>query len=112
MPLEIRNVAEGVSLDPPRFTSVAVELRSSRRELETLPEEAVSAFIDLSGAVPGLRVFRVQTNAPAGIEVVSISPAFMQLQLRPRGGPQLREPSPAALPNTPLHGRSPASPRH
>ena len=112
VPLEIRNVAEGVSFDPPRFTSVAVELRSSRRELETLPEEAVSAFVDLSGAVPGLRVFRVQTNAPAGIEVVSISPAFVQLQLRPRGGPQLHEPSPAALPNTPLHGRSPTSPRH
>ena len=112
VPLEIRNVAEGVSFDPPRFNSVAVELRSSRRELETLPEEAVSAFVDLSGAVPGLRVFRVQTNAPAGIEVVSISPAFIQLQLRPRGGPQLREPPPAALPNTPLHGRSPTSPRH
>jgi len=112
VPLEIRNVGEGVAFDPPRFTSVAVELRSSRRELDALPEEAVSAFVDLSGTEPGLRVFRVETNAPAGIEVVSASPAFVQLQLRPRGGPQVREPPPAALPNTPLHGRSPSSPRH
>ncbi len=112
VPLEIRNVGEGVAFDPPRFTSVAVELRSSRRELETTPEEAVSAYVDLSGAAPGLRVFRVQTNAPAGIEVVSASPAFIQLQLRPRGAPQPREPPPAALPTSPLRGRSPLSPHH
>jgi uncharacterized protein (TIGR00159 family) len=112
VPLEIRNVAEGIAFEPPRFNSVSIELRSSRRELETMPEEAVSAFVDLSGAGPGLRVFRVQTNAPAGIEVVSSSPAFIQLQLRPRGGPQPREPPPAAVPTPPLRGRAPLSPRH
>lgn len=112
VPLEIRNVAEGIAFDSPRFNSVSVELRSSRRELETMPEEAVSAFVDLSGAGPGLRVFRVQTNAPAGIEVVSSSPAFIQLQLRPRGGPQPREPPPAAVPTPPLRGRAPLTPRH
>jgi hypothetical protein len=112
VPLEIRNVAEGVAFDPPRFTSVSVELRSSRRELDALPDEAVSAFVDLSGAVPGLRVFRVQTNTPAGIEVVSASPAFIQMQLRPRGGPVPREPPPAAVPTPPLRGRVPLSPRH
>jgi uncharacterized protein (TIGR00159 family) len=112
VPLEIRNVAEGVAFDPPRFNSVSVELRSSRRELDALPDEAVAAFVDLSGAVPGLRVFRVQTNAPAGTEVVSTSPAFIQLQLRPRGGPVPREPPPAALPTPPLRGRAPLPPRH
>ena len=114
VPLEIRSVGEGVAFDPPRFTSVAVELRSSRRELDALPAEAVAAFVDLSGATPGLRVFRVQTNAPAGIEVVSTSPAFIQMLLRPRGAPVLREPPPAAVvPTTPLRGRAPPrSPRH
>ena len=112
VPLEIRNVAEGVAFDPPRWNSVSVELLSSRRELDAMPEEAVSAFVDLSGSGPGLGVFRVQTNAPAGIEVVSISPAFIQLQLRPRGGPQLREPPPAAVPTPPLRGRAPQAPRH
>src|SRR5581483_6086968 len=107
VPLEIRNVGEGVGFDPPRYTSVSVELRSSRRELERMPEEAISAFVDLSGAAPGLRVFRVQTYAPAGIEVVSASPAFIQLQLRPRSAPQVREPPPAALPTQPLRGRAP-----
>ena len=112
VPLEIRNVAEGVAFDPPRWNSVSVELLSSRRELDAMPEEAVSAFVDLSGSGPGLGVFRVQTNAPAGIEVVSTSPAFIQLQLRPRGGPQLREPPPAAVPTPPLRGRAPQPPRH
>jgi uncharacterized protein (TIGR00159 family) len=113
VPLEIRNVGEGIAFEPPRFTSVAVELRSSRRELETLPEEAVAAFVDLSGAPAGLRVFRVQTYAPAGIEVVSASPAFIQLQLRPRGGPVPREAPPVGvLPTPPLHGRAPIPPRH
>ncbi len=112
VPLEIRNVGEGIAFDPPRFNSVSIELRSSRRELEAMPEEAVSAFVDLSGSGPGLRVFRVQTNAPAGIEVVSSSPAFIQLQLRPRGGPQPREPPPAVVPTPPLRGRAPLSPRH
>lgn len=112
VPLEIRNVAEGIAFEPPRWSSVSVELRSSRRELETMPEEAVSAFVDLSGAGPGLRVFRVQTNAPAGIEVVSSSPAFIQLQLRPRGSPQPLAPPPAAVPTPPLRGRAPLVPRH
>jgi hypothetical protein len=113
VPLEIRSVGEGVAFDPPRFTSVAVELRSSQRELATLPVEAVAAYVDLSGTAPGLRVFRVQTNAPAGIEVVSTSPSFIQMLLRPRGGPVIREPPPApVVPTTPLRGRAPITPRH
>ena len=113
VPLEIRSVGEGVAFDPPRFTSVAVELRSSERELATLPAEAVAAYVDLSGAAPGLRVFRVQTNAPRGIEVVNTSPSFIQMLLRPRGGPVLHEPPLAApVPITPLRGRVPSTPRH
>jgi uncharacterized protein (TIGR00159 family) len=113
VPLEIRSVGEGVAFDPPRFTSVAVELRSSKRELDTLPAEAVAAYVDLSGASPGLRVFRVQANAPAGIEVVSTSPSFIQMLLRPRSAPVPRAPPPAgSAPTTPLRGRAPVTPRH
>ena len=105
VPLEIRSVGEGVAFDPPRFASVALELRSSKRELDTLPAEAVAAYVELSGATPGLRVFRVQTNAPPGIEVVNTSPSFIQMLLRPRGGPVPREPPPTApVPATPLRG--------
>jgi hypothetical protein len=96
VPLEIRGVGEHVAFDPPRFTSVAVELRSSERELELLAPDAVSAYIDLSGAGPGSRVFRVLTNVPAGIEVVSTMPPSIPMQLRPRGA------------NAPAAGGSPA----
>ena len=36
-------VSDGLVFDPPRYTSVAVELRSSRRELEVLPPDSVGA---------------------------------------------------------------------
>jgi uncharacterized protein (TIGR00159 family) len=85
VPLEIRGVSEHIAFDPPRFTSVAVELRSSERELELLAPDAVDAYIDLSGAGPGTRVFRVLTSAPPGIEVVSTMPTSIPMQLRPRG---------------------------
>jgi len=87
VPLEIRGVGEHTAFDPPRFTSVAVELRSSRRELELLPPDAVTAYVDLSGGGPGLHVYRVLTSAPAGIEVVSAMPSSIQIQLRARGSP-------------------------
>ncbi|HEY4187186.1 MAG TPA: diadenylate cyclase [Polyangia bacterium] len=84
VPLEIRGFGEGITFDPPRFTSVAVELRSSRRELELLPPDAVEAYVDLSGASPGTQLYRIQTDAPAGIEVVSTVPSSIQLQVKQR----------------------------
>ena len=85
LPLEIRGLSDGLVFDAPRFTSVAVEVRSSRRELEVLPPDAVEAYVDLTGAGPGSRTYHIQTDAPAGIEVVSAVPTSISLQLRPRG---------------------------
>jgi diadenylate cyclase len=84
VPLEIRGVSDGLVFDPPRYTSVAVELRSSRRELEVLPPDSVGASIDLSGTSVGLHTYRIVTTAPAGIEVVSETPSSMQMDIRPR----------------------------
>lgn len=89
VPLEIRGVRDSIAFDPPRFTSVAVEVRSSRRELELLPPDAVAAYVDLAGTGPGTRVYRVLTSAPAGIEIVSTVPSSILLQLRPSGPPGL-----------------------
>jgi diadenylate cyclase len=93
VPLEIRGVSNGMVFDPPRYTSVAVELRSSRRELELLPPDAVGAFVDLRGAAPGTGTFPVITDTPAGVEVVSATPAGVQLQLRRRLVPAAPTPS-------------------
>ena len=84
VPLEIRGVADGLTFDPLRYTSVALELRGSRRELELLPANAVQAYVDLSRTGSGTRTFRVQADAPAGIEVANCSPASVELRIRPR----------------------------
>ena len=84
VPLEIRGVSDGLVFDPPRYTSVAVELRSSRRELEVLPPDSVGAFVDLSGTSVGTHTYRIVTTAPAGIEVVSETPSSMEMEIRSR----------------------------
>jgi len=95
IPLEVRGFGDSITFDPPRFTSVAVELRSSRRELELLPPDAVEAYVDLSGTSPGTRLFRVHTSAPAGIDVVSTVPSVVQLQIRRLGSAQTTDAPPA-----------------
>ena len=111
VPLEIRG-GNGMAFDPPRYTSVAIELRSSRRELELLPPDAVGAFVDLVGATPGTGTFPVITDAPAGIEVVSTTPAGIQLQLRRRVGSVVPTPlhSVAVAPSPSLRRRGPVPP--
>ena len=84
VPLEIRGVNDGLVFDPPRYTSVAVELRSSRRELEVLPPDSVVSFVDLSGTSAGLHTYRIVTTAPAGIEIVSETPSSMQMEIHAR----------------------------
>jgi len=63
IPVEIRGVRDAFRFDPPRFASVAVELRSSRRELEALTPDAVQAFIDLAGSSSGPHTLRNRVTA-------------------------------------------------
>jgi diadenylate cyclase len=87
VPLEVRGVSDGLAFDPPRYSSIAVELRSSRRELELLGRNAVEAYVDLSGSAVGFHTYPVLTRAPAGIEVASSTPASIQMLIRPRNVP-------------------------
>ena len=82
VPLEIHGVGAATRFDPPRNTSIAVELRGSRNELYLLAPEAVAAYVDVSGSSIGVHNYRVLTNAPAGIEVVSTAPSSVSLQIR------------------------------
>ncbi|HEY5282876.1 MAG TPA: diadenylate cyclase, partial [Polyangia bacterium] len=84
VPLEIRGVSDSLRFDPPRITSIAVQLRSSSRELDLMAPDAVEAYIDVSASSGGSHVFHVHTNAPAGIEVVSAAPSTVSLQIRKR----------------------------
>ncbi len=84
VPLEIRGVSDGLRFDPPRTASIAVQLRSSSRELDLTASDAVDAYIDVSGSSSGFHVFHVHTSAPAGVEVVSIAPSTVTLRIRKR----------------------------
>jgi len=84
VPLEIRGVSDSLRFDPPRTTSVVVQLRGSSRELDLMAPDAVEAYIDVSGSSSGARVFKVQTHAPAGVEMVSAVPSTITLQIRKR----------------------------
>lgn len=83
VPLQIRGLDDGVTVDPPRISNVAVELRSSRRELERLPASAVEAYVELTRNAFGTRSYRVRTRAPAGIEIASFTPETVQITARP-----------------------------
>lgn len=97
VPLEIRGVTDAVAVDPLRQNTVAVELRSSRRELERLPSGSIEAYVELQGNSFGLRTYRIHARAPAGIEVTNLYPESVQIAARPR--------SPDAGPPN-LHGES------
>jgi len=97
VPLEIRGVTEAITVDPPRQNSVAVELRSSRRELERLPPGAIEAYVELANNGFGTHLYHIHARAPAGIEVTGFFPDTVQLSARPRS-------SEASPPN--LHGES------
>jgi diadenylate cyclase len=84
VPLEIRGVTDAIAIDPPRQNSVAVELRSSRRELERLPPGAIEAYVELQNNTFGARTYRIHARAPAGIEVTSFFPETVQISARPR----------------------------
>ena len=84
VPLEIRGVSDSLRFDPPRITSIAVQLRSSSRELELMAPDALEAYVDVSASTGGSHVFHVHTNAPAGVEVVSAVPSTVTLQVRKR----------------------------
>jgi hypothetical protein len=118
VPLQIRNVSDAMALDPARYTSVVVELRGSRRELEQLPDDAVEAYVDLADTTLGMHSFRVVSHAPAGIEVASTTPATVSLVLRPRAPPSLPAAAPPPAQREPagvspdLRGRARPLPRH
>lgn len=86
VPLEIRGVSDSIAVDPPRQNSIAVELRSSRRELERLPLGAIEAYVELGSGSFGTRSYRIHTRAPAGIEVTGFFPDTVQISARPRSG--------------------------
>jgi diadenylate cyclase len=88
VPLEIRGIADNLTFDPPHYTSIALELRSSRSEIDLLSPNAVGAYIDLSKATLGSHIYRVIADVPAGIEVANSTPRNVELRIRNRPTPE------------------------
>jgi len=105
VPLEIRDVSDGLVFDPPRAASVVVELRGSHAELESLPLGGVEAFIDLSAATAGLHAYPVTARAPAGIDVVGVQPLNVAVQIRARS-PSAPPPIATATVTGPVGGKA------
>jgi hypothetical protein len=71
VPLEFHNLPAGLSVEALRRSSIALQLSSSRRELELVSPTDVQAYVDLSQAKPGTRACQARTMVPAGIEVTN-----------------------------------------
>lgn len=82
--VELRNVPDTVQAEPPVPDSVAVHLRGPRTRLDGLSGRDVQAWVDLSGARPGLHELPLEASAPSGVEVEEIVPSAVPVQIRPR----------------------------
>ncbi|HSL24291.1 MAG TPA: CdaR family protein [Vicinamibacterales bacterium] len=86
VPLEFRNVPEGMEIvgDPPG--TVDVRLRGSSGILSKLQPGEIVVTMDLRTARKGLRLFHIQADAvnrPYGISVVQVQPPTLSLDLQP-----------------------------
>jgi YbbR domain-containing protein len=86
VPLEFRNIPEGLEIvgDPP--AAVDVRLRGSSGLLSRLDPGEVVVMLDLTGARRGLRLFHLQTSAvkrPYGLSVAQVQPPTLSLDLQP-----------------------------
>jgi uncharacterized protein (TIGR00159 family) len=82
--VELRNVPQSLEVDPPSPGRAAVHLRGPRTRLESVDGADVAAWVDLTGADPGRRRYRLEASAPAGVHVEEIVPAAVTVRLRTR----------------------------
>ena len=82
IPLELQQFPQNLELQTEPPANVDVRVRGSSAVLSRLGTGDVIAVIDLHGATPGRRLFRVtpeQVRVPFGVEVVQVNPASVAL---------------------------------
>lgn len=82
VPVELRGAGAELQFEPPRPNQVEVHLRGPRRLLLSLAPEDLRTSIDLAGLRPGQHELVVSASAPAGIEVVRVSPAKVKVKVK------------------------------
>lgn len=87
VPLELRNLSAGLMLASEVPDRVQVTLSGSERLLQALPYEELVVGVNLAGFAAGHHVYRFSpkdVGVPAGITMVYVQPADVQLDLLPR----------------------------
>jgi YbbR domain-containing protein len=84
VPLEFRNIPEALEIVGNAPDSVDVRVRGSSAVLSRLQAGELVAFLDLSSARAGSRLFHIRNDAvrsPFGVEVAQVTPATLALEL-------------------------------
>lgn len=84
VPLELRNIPNGLVVTGPRVDSIDLRLIGPRTLLGRVDRDNLSIDLDLQGVRPGPAVFSVdrdRLNLPRGVRVVRINPAQVTLEL-------------------------------
>lgn len=84
VPLELRNIPEGVEVFGDVVNSVNLRVRATSRLIKGLNNAGLVASVDLSRATPGEHTYpltNVNVQVPLGVEVVRVVPAHIKLHL-------------------------------
>jgi YbbR domain-containing protein len=84
IPLEYRNVPEGMEVIEESVQQVDIRLRGSSEILRRLTPQEIQVSVDLSGARPGEQNFYLSPEnieVPFGVRVLRVTPATVQLQV-------------------------------
>jgi YbbR domain-containing protein len=89
-PIEFRNLPHNLEISGDVPSQVYVRVRGRSALLRRLSAQDLAILLDLAGSQPGEKLLRITSDnvdAPAGIEVVRISPAALRLRLVQRSTP-------------------------
>lgn len=84
VPLELRNIPEGVEIVGDVVNSVNLRIRATSRLIKGLNNTDLVASVDLSHSVPGEHTYplaNANVQVPLGVEVVRVLPTHIKLRL-------------------------------
>jgi len=80
VPLEIRNLSPELAIME-TTDQVQVRVQGSNSDLDNLKSGNISAYIDATGVIIGSATLEVKVDKPDNIEVVSVSPASISVEI-------------------------------
>lgn len=80
VPLEYHNLKSGLSISS-RESAVQIQVRGLRQRLGRFDPGQFACVVDLQGLDRGIYTLPVDAPLPAGIELVSVSPSYIKVQL-------------------------------